>query len=135
MKNCSYKVELDNATTDGIYLGVVKLLHAPNQEKVRVLRAEMRLHGWEGRPVILASREDDVYAMTGTHRLSAVRNLPIAIPAIWLPENLSTDEWHRIDWAVLDYERLKVFCDLAEERNEDWTDVISLARIEAHALV
>lgn len=89
-----------------------------DSQKLDALILDMELHGWQGRPIIVADMGDYVQAFTGSHRLTAARVTGVAPELVWLPTTLSEDDWADIHFANDDYDLLEVFSDLEVDHPE-----------------
>lgn len=83
-----------------------------DQQKLDALILDMWQNGWQGRPVIVADMGGYVQAFTGSHRLSAAGITGVVPALVWLPHDLTEDDWADIHLANDDYDLLKVFSDL-----------------------
>lgn len=100
--------------------------------KLDDLIADMVVHGWRGRPIIVADMGEWIQAFTGSHRLTAA-SVTGAIPElVWLPTTLSEDDWAGIHLANDDYALLKVFSDL-EVDHPGMTTVVAVMQQEVDA--
>lgn len=64
---------------------LVPLNGVDSEEFFRCLLRDMRRRGWHGRP-LLATESDGVwYAITGSHRIAAAREVGIRVPVVWWP--------------------------------------------------
>ena len=75
--------------------------------------------------MILGEHDGHVDAFTGVHRLSAAADIEMAVPVVWLPDDLSAADWDQVDLAADDHELLAAFRDFARRR-DDMEDVISV---------
>lgn len=97
--------------------------------KLDDLIADMVVHGWRGRPIIVADMGEWIQAFTGSHRLTAA-SVTGAIPElVWLPSGLTEDEWAGIHFANDDDDLLKVFSDL-EVDHPEMAAVVAVMRQE-----
>lgn len=81
----------------------VATVHVPceprDTAKLAEIAMNMRRDGWTGGPVILADAGDHVIALTGSHRLVAAAVTQVVVSALWMPEDLTDDDWTLIDAA------------------------------------
>lgn len=101
-------------------------------EKVVALRNNMIRNGWQGRPVIVADMGDHTVNFTGSHRLAAVAGLDVEPETLWLPDDLSADDWDLIDGANDDDALLRAFEEIAEARG-DIGEIVAVMRAEIEA--
>ena len=100
--------------------------------KLDDLIADMVVHGWRGRPIIVADMGEWIQAFTGSHRLTAA-SVTGAIPElVWLPSGLTEDEWAGIHFANDDDDLLKVFSDL-EVDHPGMTTVVAVMQQEVES--
>lgn len=100
--------------------------------KLDDLIADMVVHGWRGRPIIVADMGEWIQAFTGSHRLTAA-SVTGAIPElVWLPSGLTEDEWAGIHFANDDDDLLKVFSDL-EVYHPGMTTVVAVMQQEVES--
>ena len=110
--------------------------------KIKALRKSMLRDGWEGRPVIMANTGDNLTAFTGVHRLSAIAGTDIKPEVAWLPENLTEDDWDKLNSSNDDDDRVNAMSEIVEdmrERGDDEDDIdameecLSIMRQEVEA--
>lgn len=89
-----------------------------DSQKLDALILDMWQRGWQGRPVIVADMVDYVQAFTGSHRLLAAGITGVAPALVWLPHDLTEDDWADIHLANDDYDLLKVFSGLEVDHPE-----------------
>lgn len=100
--------------------------------KLDDLIADMVVHGWRGRPIIVADMGEWIQAFTGSHRLTAA-SVTGAIPElVWLPSGLTEDEWAGIHFANDDDDLLRVFQGLVAN-HPDMTAVVAVMQDEIDA--
>nr|DAP03976.1 MAG TPA: hypothetical protein [Caudoviricetes sp.] len=80
--------------------------------KLDDLIMDMELHGWSGRPVIVADMGEWIQAFTGSHRIVAADMTGTEPEVVWLPSTLTEEDWEEIQFANDDHDLLKVFEDL-----------------------
>lgn len=93
--------------------------------KLTEISMSMRRDGWLGRPVILADAGDHVIALTGSHRLVAAAATQITICALWLPEDLTDDDWNLIDSANDDDDLLAALEEINIDRGGDMDHIVA----------
>lgn len=89
-----------------------------DSQKLDALILDMWQRGWQGRPVIVADMGDYVYAFTGSHCLTAASVTGAVPELVWLPSDLTEDEWADIHFANDDDDLLRVFQDLEADHPE-----------------
>ena len=100
--------------------------------KLDDLIADMVVHGWRGRPIIVADMGGYVQAFTGSHRLTAA-SVTGAIPElVWLPTMLSEDGCAGIYFANDDDDLLRVFQGL-EADHPEMVSVVEVMRQEVES--
>lgn len=100
-------------------IGAIYLPHAPDDaDKIVKIAQHMASSGWTGRPVLLANCGDHVRAFTGTHRLCAAIGQDIEIDAVYLPDDLSADDWAAIELANDDDDLLVALVDIGTRRDD-----------------
>lgn len=125
------QIQIDAADSNGTRLRSVHLPHAPQDaEKIVELRTSMLVNGWMGRPVILADAGDHHIALTGTHRLAAAQGIDGVIEAVYLPDDLTTEDWDEIDAAHDDDDVLTALREIAGRRDDGEMDE-AIAAMEA----
>lgn len=83
--------------------------------KLDDLILDMELHGWRGRPVIVADMGEWIRAFTGSHRIVAADMTGTEPEVVWLPTTPTEEDWEEIQFANDDHDLLKVFEDLWHE--------------------
>lgn len=86
--------------------------------KLDDLIADMVVHGWRGRPIIVADMGEWIQAFTGSHRIVAADMTDTDPEVVWLPSMLTEDDWEEIQFANDDYDLLKIFSDLEVDHPE-----------------
>lgn len=131
----SYHISMSNEFADTAgNLGVVMLPHEPRDaDKTDAISAEMEINGWKGRPVIIAEAGDYHIAITGTHRLAAAARTGIEVSAVFLPDDLTEEEWELIHDATDDDDLLAALYRIADGRS-DMEEVIEtmIAEIDSN---
>ena len=134
MYQTGYNIDMDCRTVDGLRLGRLSLRHAPDDaDKIVRLRESMLANGWRGRPVVLYDAGNGTTgALSGVHRLCAAQGLDDVVNAVWLPSDLTDDDWREIGMAVDDQDLLQALEMIAEDR-ADMSDVIAAFEAEIDA--
>lgn len=83
--------------------------------KLDDLIADMVVHGWRGRPIIVADMGEWIQAFTGSHRIVAADMTDTDPEVVWLPSMLTEDDWDEIQFANDDRDLLRVFQELEHE--------------------
>ena len=83
-----------------------------DSKKLDDLILDMELHGWRGRPVIVADMGEWIQAFTGSHRIVAATMTGTDPEFVWLPSTLTEEDWEEIQYANDDHDLLRVFEDL-----------------------
>ena len=97
---------------------------AREADKLESLVESMSLHGWQGRPILIAEYCDTYCALTGTHRLAAAEQAGIDVPVVIT----TVDDW--AEWHATrrdDEDRLNYLTEI------DDTDAITLMQAEIDA--
>ncbi|MGV2980700.1 hypothetical protein ACERNI_10890 [Camelimonas sp. ID_303_24] len=131
----TYDIALNARTSDNIHLGTVILPHQPEDaDKIVRIRESLERDGWQGRPVIMYRAGDHDIAFSGAHRLAAAIGFD-GVEVVWLPEDLTSEEYDLIDSAHDDCELLDVFVEIDQmrEANGDMDDVIAAMQAEVAA--
>lgn len=100
--------------------------------KLDDLIADMVVHGWRGRPIIVADMGEWIQAFTGSHCLTAASVTGVIPELVWLPSGLTEDEWAGIHFANDDDDLLKVFSDL-EVGHPGMTTVVAVMQQEVES--
>ncbi len=129
----TYDIRINARDTNGIALSTVYLRNAPEDaDKIVRIAESLASDGWAGRPVILADVGDHHVAFNGSHRLAASIGLEAVVEAIYLPEDLTAEDWDLIDGAHDDDDLLAAFAEIAEGR-DDMTEIVEAMRAEVAA--
>ena len=100
-----------------------------DSERLDDLILDMELHGWRGRPVIVADMGDWTQAFTGSHRIVAADMTRTEPEMVWLPSTLTEEDWEEIQSARDDHDLLRVFQDL-EYEHPGMAGVVAVMRQE-----
>lgn len=125
-----YDIRVDATASDGTDLQTVMVPHFPEDaDKIIRIREDMMTNGWQGRPVIMADAGDHHIALTGSHRIAAAMGLEDVIAAVWLPEDLTSDDWDLIEGGIDDDDLLAALEEIAEGR-DDMAEIVAVMRAE-----
>ena len=93
------------------FIGESQTRHKPDhQELLEKLVTDMRMQGWQGRPLLVIEKEGTHTAITGTHRAEAAMQLRIPIPAVFVREgSLTNEELDKVLNGTIDYPLLAAF--------------------------
>ena len=71
-----------------IALEQIEAFHPPrDMQQIDNLTADLRLHGWKGRPLLVYSTPTGYQAISGSHRIAAARRAELqSIPCVVIPE-------------------------------------------------
>lgn len=100
--------------------------------KLDDLIADMVVHGWRGRPIIVADMGEWIQVFTGSHRLMAASVTSTTPALVWLPSGLTDDEWADILFVDDDDDLLRVFQGLVAN-HPDMTAVVAVMQDEIDA--
>jgi hypothetical protein len=126
----AYPIHMQATSADGTQLRSVHLMHAPiDAIKITKIRESLVRDGWCGRPVLLADCGDYHRAFTGTHRLSAAIGMDDVVEAVYLPDDLTAEQWDAIDAANDEDELLSALEAITMER-DDLGDAIAVISAE-----
>lgn len=100
--------------------------------KLDDLIADMVVHGWRGRPIIVADMGEWLQAFTGSHRIVAADMTDTDPEVVWLPSVLTEDDWEVIQFANDDQDLLRVFQELEHEYPR-MADVVEVMRQEVES--
>lgn len=131
MLSTRYVIPAPVAVSCGRREATVHVPHEP-RDGARFVEICMNLsyEGWRGRPVILADAGDHVIALTGSHRIAAATVARVAVSAIWMPEDLTAEDWDRIDAAHDDDDLLAALAEINDERGGDMDHIVAVMRAE-----
>src|SRR2546426_586954 len=95
--------------SESLPIDLIEPLHAANSKPhLQDLIADMREHGWSGRPLLVIQRGKKYFAWTGSHRIAAAKKAGLErVPCYILPESRLPDEIDAQYGHVEDYERLQ----------------------------
>ncbi len=128
----TYPISFTAKTKDGTKLGMVYLPHTPEDaDKIITIRAAM-LKGAAIRPVILLNAGDHHMAFSGAHRIAAAQGLDDVLAAVYLPDDLTPEQFAFIDAAHDDDDLLAAIEQVATERG-DMEEVVEAMRAEVAA--
>ena len=123
---------LYNSNTDVIKINgtTTYLRHkADDAAKVINIADSMAANGWMGRAVIMVDCGDHQVALTGTHRLAAASQIGINPDLIYLPDDLTFDDFELLTDACDDDDLLAAFEQIAASR-DDMDQIVETMRQE-----
>ena len=102
---------------------------ADDAAKVINIADSMAANGWMGRAVIMVDCGDHQVALTGTHRLTAASQIGIKPDLIYLPDDLTSDDFELLTDACDDDDLLAAFEQIAASR-DDMDQIVDTMRQE-----
>lgn len=123
---------LYNSNTDVIKINgtTTYLRHkADDIQKSINIADSMATNGWMGRAVIMVDCGDHQVALTGTHRLTAASQIGINPDLIYLPDDLTSDDFDLLTDACDDDDLLAAFEQIAASR-DDMDQIVETMRQE-----
>lgn len=129
----TYAIRLDARDANGTKLNTVFLRNSPEDaDKIIRITESLTCDGWIGRPVILADMGDHHAAFSGSHRLAASIGMEGIVEAVYLPDDLTAEDWDLIDGAHDDEDLMAAFEEIAAER-DDMNEIVEAMRAEVDA--
>lgn len=104
---------------------------AEDAQKIINIADSMATNGWMGRAVIMVDCGDHQVALTGTHRLAAASQIGINPALIYLPDDLTSDDFDLLDDACDDDDLLTAFEQIAASR-DDMHHIVETMRQEVN---
>jgi hypothetical protein len=123
---------LYNSNTDIIKIhGTTTYLRhkADDTQKIINIADSMATNGWMGRAVIMVDCGDHQVALTGTHRLTAASQIGVNPDLIYLPGDLTADDFDLLGHACDDDDLLAAFEQIAASR-DDMDQIVDTMRQE-----
>ena len=123
---------LYNSNTDIITINgtTTYLRHkAEDAKKIINIADSMAINGWMGRAVIIIDCGDHHVALTGTHRLTAASKIGVNPDLIYLPDDLTADDFDVLSDAGDDDDLLAAFEQIAASR-DDMDKIVDTMRQE-----
>lgn len=102
---------------------------ADDAAKVINIADSMAANGWMGRAVIMVDCGDHQVALTGSHRLTAASQIGIKPDLIYLPDDLTFDDFELLTDACDDDDLLAAFEQIAASR-DDMSQIVETMRQE-----
>lgn len=102
---------------------------ADDAAKVINIADSMAANGWMGRAVIMVDCGDHQVALTGSHRLTAASQIGIKPDLIYLPDDLTSDDFELLTDACDDDDLLAAFEQIAASR-DDMDQIVETMRQE-----
>lgn len=102
---------------------------AEDAQKIINIADSMATNGWMGRAVIMVDCGDHQVALTGTHRLTAASQIGINPDLIYLPDDLTSDDFDLLTDACDDDDLLAAFEQIAASR-DDMDQIVETMRQE-----
>lgn len=102
---------------------------AEDAQKIINIADSMATNGWMGRAVIMVDCGDHQVALTGSHRLTAASQIGIKPDLIYLPDDLTSDDFELLTDACDDDDLLAAFEQIAASR-DDMDQIVETMRQE-----